>query len=193
MMPRNWIVNRYIVCLFYTTRLNEFLIDFPSLKISSKKLLIKIKKLLSTFIALSISTCFLYSQNKTVKGRVIAEDFETMPGVSIRINDTVEVGKTDMDGFFQIDVPYLPKEILFMFPGMEVTTIEPVDQCDKNEVVMMYSNSYDFITLTRAERKRKKRFKKLPEIHKQAFDKGIFETEHACYNREFEALYINEN
>jgi hypothetical protein len=76
---------------------------------------------------------------------------------------------------------------------MDPTTIELVDKCDKIEVVMMYTYTYDFITFKRAERKRKKRYKKLPEIHKQAFEKGIFETECACYNREFESFYLQEN
>jgi hypothetical protein len=30
-----------------------------------------------------------------------------------------------------------------------------------------------------------KRFKKLPELHKEAFEKGIFKTDKACYTREF--------
>jgi hypothetical protein len=150
-------------------------------------------KLLTVFIVLSISTYSLYSQNKTIKGRVIAEDFETLPGVFIMISDTIEVGRTDLNGFFQIDIPISEKKILFEFVGMDPTTIELVDKCDKIEVVMMYTYTYDFITFKRAERKRKKRYKKLPEIHKQAFEKGIFETECACYNREFESFYLQEN
>jgi len=105
------------------------------------------------------------------------------------INDTIEVGRTDLNGFFQIDIPVSEKKILFMFVGLDPTTIELVDKCDKIEVVMMLSSSYDFITLKQADRKREKRYKKLPEIHKQAFEKGIFETEYACYNREFEPFY----
>ena len=151
------------------------------------------KKLLILFIVISISMCSLYSQTKTIKGRVISEYFEILPAVSIMINDTVEVGRTDINGFFQIDIPISEKKILFVFVGMEPTTIELVDTCDKIEVVMMADYIYDFITLKRAERKRKKRYKKLPEIHKQAFEKGIFETEHACYNREFEPFYLQEN
>ena len=137
--------------------------------------------------------CSLYSQDKTIKGRVISDYFDIMTGVSIMINDTVEVGRTDINGFFQIDIPISEKKILFMFVGLDPTTIELVDKCDKIEVVMMYSSTYDFITLKRAERKREKRFKMLPEIHKQAFEKGIFETEYACYNRAFESLYLQEN
>lgn len=147
------------------------------------------KKLLILFIVLSVSICSLYSQNKTIKGRVIDDNLETLPYVSIVINDTVEVGRTDLNGFFQIDIPISEKKILFRFVGLDPTTIELVDKCNKIEVVMMLSSSYDFITLKQADRKRKKRYKKLPEIHKQAFEKGIFETEYACYNREFEPFY----
>lgn len=153
---------------------------------------IEMKKLLILFIVLTASICGVYSQSKTIKGRVIAEDFETLPGVSIMINDTVEVGRTDLEGFFRLDIPASEKKISFDFVGMEPVTIELVDNCDNLEVVMMYLYSYDFMSLKRAERKRKKRYKKLPEIHKQAFEKGIFKTDCACYKREFESLYISD-
>lgn len=151
------------------------------------------KKLVIIFIVLGVSTSSLYSQNKTIKGRVISEDFETVPLASIMIKDTVEVGRTNMDGFFQIDIPVSEKKILFMFIGLDPTTIELEEKCDKIEVVMMLTGTYDFISLKRAERKRKKRYKKLPEIHKQAFEKGIFKTKCACYNRKFESFYLQEN
>jgi hypothetical protein len=151
------------------------------------------KKLLIIFISLGVSTSSLYSQNKTIKGRVISDNFETLPGVAIMIKDTVEVGKTDINGFFQIDIPISEIKILFSFLGLESTTIELEEKCDRVEVVMMYLYTYDFITLKRAEKKRKKRYKKLPEIHKQAFEKSIFETEYGCYNRKFESFYLQEN
>ena len=150
------------------------------------------KKLLILFIVTSVSMCSLYSQNKTIKGRVISEDFETMTGVSIIIKDTVEVGRTDLNGFFQIDIPVSVKKILFGFVGLDPATIELVDKCDKIEVVMMYTYTYDFITLKRSERKREKRYNKLPELHKQAFEKGIFETDNACYIRKFESYFLQK-
>ena len=147
------------------------------------------KKLLILFIVIGISMCNLYSQNKTIKGRVIADDLETMPLVSIMINDTAEVGKTDLDGFFQIDIPFTEKNILFKSVGLDPTTIELEDKCDEVEVVMMLSGTYDFITLKKVDRLRMKRFMKLPELHKEAFEKGIFKTEYACYIYEFEPHY----
>ncbi|MPM77197.1 hypothetical protein SDC9_124197 [bioreactor metagenome] len=147
-------------------------------------------KTIIILIVLSVSTCSLFSQNRTIKGRVISEFFETLPEVSIIINDTVEVGKTDLNGFFQIDIPIFEKKILFRAVGLEPATIELVDKCDEVEVVMMLISSADFVSMKRAERKRKKRYEKLPEIHKQAFEKGVFETKYACYNREFEPFYL---
>lgn len=151
------------------------------------------KKLLIISLVFGISICSLYSQNKTIKGRVISEDFETLPGVSIMIKDTVKVGRTDMKGFFQVDIPLSEERIQFSFLGLESTTIELEEKCNSIDVVMMSLYTYDFITLKRAERKRKKRYKKFPEIHKQAFEKGLFETKCACYKREFEPFYLKED
>lgn len=151
------------------------------------------KGLLFIFLVLNISTCSLYSQNKTIKGRVITNDLETMPGVSIMVNDTVEVGKTDLNGFFKVDIPECEKEISFETVGLYPATIELEGKCDKIEVVMMLSGARESISLKRADRELKKRFKKLPEMHKQAFERNIFETENACYKREFEPFYSNKN
>ncbi len=149
------------------------------------------KKLL-IIIVLSVSAYNLYSQNKTIKGKVISDDFETLPVVFIMINDTVEIGRTNMDGIFQINMPVSVKKISFKSVGMDPATIELVDTCEKIEVIMMLTSTYDFMTLKRAERKRKKRYKKLLKIHKQAFEKDIFETEYPCYKREFESYFLKE-
>lgn len=153
---------------------------------------IGMKKLLIIIIILNVSTYNLYSQNKTIKGRIIDDNLETLPYVSIMINDTVEVGKTDLNGFFRIDIPVYEKKIFLGSVGLDPTTIELIDTCEKIEVVMMLTGTYDFITLKQADRKREKRYKKLPEIHNQAFEKGIFETEYACYNRKFEPFYLKK-
>lgn len=149
----------------------------------------RFKKLIITFIVMVVSACSVYSQNKTIKGRVISDDFENVSLASIMINDTVEVGRTDLNGFFQIDVPISVDKLLFIFVGIEPTKIVLAYNCNDVEVVMMLSGTYDFITLKKADRLRIKRFKKLREIHKQAFAKGIFKTDKACYTQEFMPHY----
>lgn len=155
------------------------------MSIYPKKIENRMKKLTITLIVIVVSACSLYSQNKTIKGRVITDQFETMSFVSIMINDTVEVGRTDLNGFFQIDIPVSVNKILFRSVGLEPAIIELADTCNEVEVVMMFSSTYDFKTLKKVDKLRMKKFKKLPELHKEAFAKGLFKTDKACYTQEF--------
>lgn len=143
------------------------------------------KRLLIICIVLCFSTSILYAQNKTIKGRVVDDNLETLPYVSIVIDDTIKIGRTDLNGFFQIDIPISVKKISFKSVGLESATVTLVDKCDEVELVMMLSSTYDFITLKKADRLRMKKFKKLPELHREAFEKGIFKTDKACYTQEF--------
>lgn len=147
------------------------------------------KKLIIIFIVFGVSTSSLYSQNKTIKGRIISELFDIMSGVSIRINDTVDVGRTDLNGFFQINIPAPTEKILFGSVGIEPAIIELADTCNEVDVVMMLSNTYDFKTPKKVDRLRMKRFKKLPALHKEAFTKGVFKSDTACYIQEFIPYY----
>jgi hypothetical protein len=159
------------------------------MNIGPKKSDNKMKKILIPLLVLIVSTASLYSQNKTIKGKAITEDLEILPYTLIFINDTVKVGRTDLNGFFQIDIPVSTKKILFKDVGFEQATIELVDSCDEVEVVMMFSVTYDFMTLKKVDRLRMKRFKKLPALHKQAFEKGLFKTDKACYTQKFIPYY----
>ena len=147
------------------------------------------QKLLISCIVLCVSTSILYAQNKIIKGRVVDDNLETLPYVSIVINDTIKVGRTDLNGFFQIDIPVSVKKISFESVGLEPATVRLVDKCDEVEVVMMLSGTYDFITLKRVDKLRMKTFRKLPKLHKEAFEKGIFKTDKACYTQEFISYY----
>ena len=146
------------------------------------------KKLIIICIVLCVSMCSLYSQNKTIKGRIITNDLETMPGTRIMINNAIVVGETDLKGFFQIDIPVSEGKILFMAIGMETTIIKLVDKCDEVEVIMMYSGTGDLIT-KKTDRLRMKKIKHLPKLHKKAFEKGLFKTDKACYTQEFIPIY----
>jgi hypothetical protein len=150
------------------------------------------KKLLIVFLMIVVSAGSLYAQNKTIKGRVIDDHLETVPGAFIMINDTVKVGKTDLNGYFQIAIPTSVEKILFVTFGIESASIELTDECNEIEVVMMLSGTYDFITFKKIDRLRMKRFQQLPRLHKEAFEKGIFKTDKACYTQEFIPRYMKK-
>ena len=142
-------------------------------------------------IVFSVLINKLYSQNKTINGRIISNQlYESLIGVQIMINDTIKVGVTDIDGFFQIDIPISENKITFDYIGSDRATIWLEGKCNIIEVVMMLSSSYCFHTSKQAEKDRKRNYKKLSSIYRQAYKKGIFESENACYIRKFEPFFL---
>jgi hypothetical protein len=129
----------------------------------------------------------LNGQTRTIIGRVISEYLEPFPMVYIQNSDKLLLGKTDMDGRFKISIPEETERLFFGTVGMEWTEIKLKKDCDTVEVVMMYSVTYDFITLRKVDRLRKKRFDKLPIAHSNAVRNGLFKNNNICYERFFEA------
>lgn len=147
------------------------------------------KKILIKCIVLYFLICNLHCQSKTIKGRIINEEFEFMPMTSILNNLNVEIGKTDMNGFFEIVIPDSENKLSFRFIGLEPSNIELTDNCKEVEIIMISSGTHDFISLRKVDRLRKKRFKKLQKLHKLAFERGLFRTDKACYIQEFIPYY----
>src|SRR5674476_670863 len=138
-------------------------------------------------IAILLLSLNLNGQNRIISGRVISEDLEPLPMLDIKSSDTVLFGKTDMNGRFKISIPQETDRLLFRFVGMEWTEIKLKKDCDTVEVVMMYGVLYDFMTLRKVDRLRKKRFDELPNLHSDAVKEGLFTTNTICYERIFKA------
>ena len=126
----------------------------------------------------------LNGQIRVIVGRVIAEDLEPLPGVEIQNTDTV-LGRTDMDGRFKISIPQKTDNLLFLYIGMEDTDIRLRNNCDTVEVVMLYAGTYDFMTLKKVDRLRKKRFDNLPNLYSEALKNGLFKKDNICYENVF--------
>jgi len=137
-------------------------------------------------IAVLFLSLNLKGQTRTIIGRVISEYLEPLPMLDIKSSDTVLLGKTDMDGRFKISIPQEIDRLLFRYIGMEWTEIKLGKDCDTIEVVIMYDVIYDFITLKKVDRLRKKRFDNLPNLHSDAVKNGLFENINICYERVFE-------
>ncbi|GGD27043.1 hypothetical protein [Flavobacterium orientale] len=126
-------------------------------------------------------------QTRTIIGRVLSEDLESLPMLDIRNSDSVLLGKTDMDGRFKISIPQETESLLLRYLGMEWTDISLKKDCDTIEVVLMYDVIYDFMTSRKIDRLRKNRFDNLPSIHSDAVKNGLFENNNICYDRDFKA------
>jgi len=124
-------------------------------------------------------------QTRTIQGRVISEDLEEIPQVCIQVKDTILVGKTDLEGRFKINIPLETNKLLFSFFCMEPALITLQKDCDTIEVILMKDGTYDFWSSRKIDKDRLKRFKKIPELHMQAYNKGLFKKKSVCFTREF--------
>ena len=120
-------------------------------------------------------------QIRTVTGKVIGEyEVTPIPGVKIEIRDTVQLGMTDKEGNFKIELPTGTNQLNFSFIGMERTSVTVPANCDNLEIIIMADVIYDFVTIETIDRRRYKRFKKIKSRHREAFENGIFTTREPC-------------
>ena len=142
-----------------------------------------------TIISISIFFCLfsIYGQ-KEITGRVIGEDLEKLPGITVFDKDTVEIASTDLNGYFKLELKNDTDELIFAGVGYEWASITIPKNCDKLELVMIFAGTYDYKSHRKIDRLRKKRFNKIPDLHLKAHINGIFQTKEPCYNRNFEAI-----
>ena len=137
-----------------------------------------------TFIILLIDMS-LNGQTRTITGRVVSEDLEALPDINIQNSEKLVLAKTDLEGRFKISIQQETDKLIFSWVGMEPTEIKLHNKCNTVEVVMMYAGTYDFMTLKKVDRLRKKRFDNLPNLHSEAVKKGLFQNNSICYERVF--------
>lgn len=117
---------------------------------------------------------------KTLTGRLLDDRLETVPMANIYAPDTTVIGKTDLEGYFKLDMPHDANTLLFGAVGLNLTTVKLSAACSHLEVILLLSSSYDFMSVRRVNRKESKRFKHLPQLHREAYEKGLFKSPAPC-------------
>ena len=130
---------------------------------------------IGTILVMFLTQFSIFSQNRAIQGVVIDDlDYEPVPYVSIIFNDSI-IGMTNLDGSFQIEVPYtVNRLVLGRAIGFEDTEIVLCENCNYLEIILFQRPIYDFLSKKQADNKRKKRFKKIGKIRKEAVRRGIF-------------------
>jgi len=144
---------------------------------------------LKTTIFISFFFCLftIYGQQQ-ITGRVIGEDLEALPGIIIFDKDTTEIAKSNFNGYFKFELNKETDKLIFAGVGFEWTNITIPKNCNTLEVVILLAGVYHYKSNKKVDRIRKKRFDKIPELHLQAYNKGIFKNEKPCYYREFKPI-----
>jgi hypothetical protein len=137
-------------------------------------------------LALLLTSLLSNGQTRTITGKVIDDfDLGPIPEVRIQNRDTIQLGTTDKNGEFKIQIPSETTELMFSWIGMEWTSIEVPLDCYKVEVIMLPDGTYHYKSNSKVDRIRKKRFDEIPELHSKAVSQGIF-TNTPCYKRTFQ-------
>lgn len=141
---------------------------------------------IGTILVMFLTQFSIFSQNRAIQGVVIDDlDYEPVPNVSIIFNDSI-IGMTNLDGSFQIEVPYtVNRLVLGRAIGFEDTEIVLCENCNYLEIILFQRPIYDFLSKKQADNKRKKRFKKIGKIRKEAVRRGIFQSKNPCYKQVF--------
>ena len=119
----------------------------------------------------------------SLKGRVLNNDLVPLPQVQILDKDSIPLGKTDYEGFFD----FVTKEtdvLHFTYIGLEWTEITDFQNCDFIEIILLEDAIYH-MTARKTDRLRKIRFDQIENEHLKAVQKGLFTKKAICYKREF--------
>jgi hypothetical protein len=133
---------------------------------------------------LSLNFDSLYGQ-RIIKGRILDESIEVLPGAGIYNQDTIKIGETDSEGYFNVTIPDTSKKLVIGFIGYEWVLIKLSNNCDYLEVILISESTYDFMSSRKIDRERKKNFDKLDEFRRLALSKGLFKQDSVCYYRDF--------
>lgn len=125
------------------------------------------------------------TKGRSIKGKVLDDNLEPIMDVIIKINDSIKVGKTGVDGTFEITTSIPINQLYFESIGWEDAKISLSNDCNNIELIMQSWNTYCFLPLDKINKRRKKEFNKLPKYHKQAYQQGLFLSPEPCYIREF--------
>lgn len=133
--------------------------------------------LLATVLSLGTARA---QSTKTLTGRILSDRLEGVPKADICAQDTTVIGTTDMDGYFKIAVSVNTDTLLFRAVGMGWATVNLSGDCSNLEVILLYASTYDFMSVRRVNRQEFRRFKHLPHLHQQAYEKGLFKSRAPC-------------
>ena len=150
-------------------------------------------KSLNFFLTLFLIICYLTvnAQIEEISGKVICSDFPSKndstkhefwkgSGAVIFGNDSIRLGTANDNGKFKLSVAENIRTISIGWVGMYPEKIVLTDNCEFLEVILLPDVIYDFVTLKKEERLRKKDRKVLPDLYKKAYEQGIFENEEPC-------------
>jgi len=112
------------------------------------------------FFMLFLSYNFVYSQNRVISGMVVDDSPELYPiiGVSVIINDSINITETGVDGSFQFETSLPVYKLSFSLVNYERVDLMLLEKCNIVDVVMITDATYDFMSYRKINKERRKKY-----------------------------------
>ena len=120
----------------------------------------------------------------TITGKLVNDQFYPVVGAWINDIDTT-ILTTEANGNFKANIPANSNSLIITGVGYESKLIHLANNCHHLEIILLNSGSYDYRSALKVDRRRKRHFDSLPELHRTAFSKGIFNVMIPCYIDKF--------
>ena len=108
-------------------------------------------------LILFISPAYLQGQAKIITGKVIGaepgegrgeyDEFFILENAIILSSDSIELGRTNEHGFFEVQIPDQSNEISVGWIGMEWERVEIKEGCNHLEIILIPFTIYDFMSV----------------------------------------------
>lgn len=132
----------------------------------------------------------LIGQGRTITGKVIGSEFRTkkddspyefwnLSNAKFFWRDSL-IATADDNGEFRLELANNIDAIVIGWIGMYPDTIPITGNCDHLEVILLPDAIYDFVTIKKEQRLRRKDRVILPELYGKAFEQGIFNCAEPC-------------
>jgi len=120
-------------------------------------------------------------QERIITGQILGQGLIELPGMLIMTSDSKVLDTTDFNGRFKFKHTGDNKKIKFVSAMFQQEEIELSKNCNHIEIIILEECIYDFISIKRADRKKKRdRKRMLHKLYAEAYEKGLFDNENPC-------------
>lgn len=120
-------------------------------------------------------------QTRIITGKTLDDHLYPLGYIEITNLDTTVLATTDPNGNFKVEIPIGTKSLRVIGIRKEWKLINLSPDCNYLEIIVLNAGSYDFMSPRKVDRLRKKYFNTLPQLHMDAYNKGIFKMTTRCY------------
>ena len=136
------------------------------------------KTILYLTFAVSL-TNLTYSQNKTLTGQVVDENFKPLINAIVTTNIDGQATRTNNEGFFQFAITPEITEIQVQYVGLHTKIVKIKNKCYIN-VIMFDDVLIEWKSIKQEDKYYQKELRKLRKKYKEAINNGVLKKEKEC-------------